>query len=86
MIPNIAPAPADTAPATAAAAIRPTAGQRTALSKVSASRLFASPGGVAGLGWLAALVVASLTAEWWFPYKTEDQDFTAVLSGPTAAH
>ena len=23
---------------------------------------------------------------WWLPYKTEDQDFTAVLSGPTAAH
>jgi peptide/nickel transport system permease protein len=41
---------------------------------------------VAGLGWLAALVVASLTAQWWLPYKTEDQDFTAVLSGPTAAH
>jgi peptide/nickel transport system permease protein len=86
MIPNVAPAPADSAPATAAAAIRPKAGQRTALSKVSASRVFASPAGVAGLAWLAALVVASLTAQWWLPYKTEDQDFTAVLSGPTAAH
>lgn len=86
MIPNVAPAPADSAPATAAAAIRSNAGQRTAFSKVSASRLFASPGGVAGVLWLAALVVASLTALWWLPYKTEDQDFTAVLSGPTAAH
>jgi peptide/nickel transport system permease protein len=36
--------------------------------------------------WLAALVIASLTAPLWLPFKTEDQDFTAVLSGPTAAH
>ena len=36
--------------------------------------------------WLAALVAASLTAPLWLPYKTEDQDFTAVLSGPSAAH
>ena len=87
MIPNVAPAPADSAPATAAAAaVQPKSGQRTGLSKVSASRLFASPGGVAGVVWLAALVVASLTAQWWLPYKTEDQDFTAVLSGPTAGH
>ncbi len=87
MIPHVAPAPADSAPATAAAAaVQPKAGQRTGFSKVSASRLFASPGGVAGVVWLAALVVASLTAQWWLPYKTEDQDFTAVLSGPTAAH
>ena len=41
---------------------------------------------MAGVLWLAALVVASLTAPWWLPYKTEDQDFTAILSGPTAAH
>lgn len=86
MIPNVAPAPADSTPATAAAAVQPKSSQRTGFSKVSASRLFASPGGVAGVLWLAALVVASLTAQWWLPYKTEDQDFTAVLSGPTAAH
>ncbi len=86
MIPNVAPAPADSAAATAAAAVQPKSGQRAAFSKISASRLFASPGGVAGVVWLAALVVASLTAPWWLPYKTEDQDFTAVLSGPTAAH
>jgi peptide/nickel transport system permease protein len=36
--------------------------------------------------WLAALVIASLTAPLWLPFKTEDQDFTAVLSVPTAAH
>ncbi|HJV99965.1 MAG TPA: dipeptide/oligopeptide/nickel ABC transporter permease/ATP-binding protein [Arthrobacter sp.] len=83
MIPNVAPAPADS---TAATVVVPKSGPRAAFSKVSAHRLFASPGGVAGMLWLAALVAASLTAPWWLPFKTEDQDFTAVLSGPTAAH
>lgn len=71
MIPSVAPAPLQ---------------RKNALARFSAHRLFASPGGVAGVIWLAALVAASLTAQWWLPYKTEDQDFTAVLSGPTAAH
>ena len=71
MIPNVAPAPLQ---------------RKNALTKLSAHRLLASPGGVAGVVWLAALVAASLTAPWWLPYKTEDQDFAAVLSGPTAAH
>ncbi|KQR75277.1 peptide ABC transporter ATP-binding protein [Arthrobacter sp. Leaf337] len=71
MIPSVAPAPHQ---------------RKNALARFSAHRLFASPGGVAGVIWLAALVAASLTAQWWLPYKTEDQDFTAVLSGPTAAH
>jgi peptide/nickel transport system permease protein len=53
---------------------------------LSRHRLLGSPGAVAGLVWLAALVIASLTAPLWLPFKTEDQDFTAVLSGPTAAH
>jgi peptide/nickel transport system permease protein len=53
---------------------------------LSRHRLLGSPGAVAGLAWLAALVIASLTAPLWLPFKTEDQDFTAVLSGPTAAH
>ncbi|MGN7251698.1 dipeptide/oligopeptide/nickel ABC transporter permease/ATP-binding protein [Arthrobacter sp. SAFR-014] len=67
--------------------IAPTAAPRkTALAKFFGHRLLASPGGLAGTVWLAALVAASLTASWWLPYKTEDQDFTAVLSGPTAAH
>ena len=67
--------------------IAPTAAPRkTAMAKFSGHRLLASPGGLAGTVWLAALVAASLTASWWLPYKTEDQDFTAVLSGPTAAH
>jgi peptide/nickel transport system permease protein len=96
MIPNVAPAPADTpvenpVPAVQSAPGRPTpglpaSGPRSALTRLSAHRLFSSPGGVAGLLWLAALVAASLTAPWWLPFKTEDQDFTAVLSGPTAAH
>ncbi|TAP41162.1 dipeptide/oligopeptide/nickel ABC transporter permease/ATP-binding protein [Arthrobacter sp. S39] len=84
MIPNVAPAPADST--AAAAAALPKSGPKAAFTKVSAHRLFASPGGVAGVLWLAALVVASLTAPLWLPFKTEDQDFTAVLSGPTAAH
>ena len=71
MMPSIAPAPLQ---------------RKNALARFSAHRLFASPGGAAGVIWLAALVAASLTAQWWLPYKTEDQDFTAVLSGPTAAH
>ncbi|MET4591643.1 dipeptide/oligopeptide/nickel ABC transporter permease/ATP-binding protein [Arthrobacter sp. 754] len=96
MIPNVAPAPADSqvenpVPAVQSAPGRPTpglpaSGPRSAFARLSAHRLFSSPGGVAGLLWLAALVVASLTAPWWLPFKTEDQDFTAVLSGPTAAH
>jgi len=59
---------------------------KAALARFSRHRLFSSPGAVAGLLWLAVLVVASLTAPLWLPFKTEDQDFTAVLSGPTAAH
>jgi peptide/nickel transport system permease protein len=84
MIPSVAPAPADQAmPATA---VQSKPGAKAAMTRFSSHRLFTSPGGVAGLVWLAALVAASLTAPLWLPFKTEDQDFTAVLSGPTAAH
>jgi peptide/nickel transport system permease protein len=85
MIPNVAPAPADSAEPTAAAVL-PSAPRQSAAKKFSGSKLFASPASIAGVAWLAALVVASLTAPLWLPFKTEDQDFTAVLSGPTAAH
>ncbi|SEQ41242.1 dipeptide/oligopeptide/nickel ABC transporter permease/ATP-binding protein [Arthrobacter sp. OV608] len=85
MIPNVAPAPADSAEPTAAAVL-PKAPRQSAAKKFSGSKLFASPASIAGVIWLAALVVASLTAPLWLPFKTEDQDFTAVLSGPTAAH
>ncbi|MGX1163079.1 peptide/nickel transport system permease protein [Arthrobacter sp. SLBN-100] len=85
MIPNVAPAPADSAEPTAAAVL-PRAPRQSAAKKFSGSKLFASPASIAGVIWLAALVVASLTAPLWLPFKTEDQDFTAVLSGPTAAH
>ncbi|AXJ10971.1 dipeptide/oligopeptide/nickel ABC transporter permease/ATP-binding protein [Arthrobacter sp. PM3] len=61
-------------------------GPKTRSARFSARRLAGSPGALAGVLWLAALVAASLTARWWLPYKTEDQDFTAILSGPTAAH
>ncbi|MFF2029198.1 dipeptide/oligopeptide/nickel ABC transporter permease/ATP-binding protein [Arthrobacter sp. NPDC058192] len=84
MIPSVAPAPADQA--AQAAAVQPGPGAKAALARFSSHRLAASPGGVAGLLWLAALVAASLTAPLWLPYKTEDQDFSAVLSGPSAAH
>ncbi|WP_026536721.1 dipeptide/oligopeptide/nickel ABC transporter permease/ATP-binding protein [Arthrobacter sp. 9MFCol3.1] len=97
MIPSIAPAPV---PATAnaedtgtgeatpagTATGRPGPGPKAAVGRIQAHRLFAAPGAVAGVLWLAALVLASLTAPWWLPYKTEDQDFAAILSGPTAAH
>lgn len=85
MIPNVAPAPADSAEPTAAAVL-PKALRQSAVKKFSGSKLFASPASVAGVIWLAVLVAASLTAPLWLPYKTEDQDFTAVLSGPTGAH
>ncbi|WP_426765255.1 dipeptide/oligopeptide/nickel ABC transporter permease/ATP-binding protein [Pseudarthrobacter sp. 1G09] len=88
MIPTVAPAPADADQAgstTPAAAPARSAG-KAGLTKFSRHRLLTSPGAVAGLVWLAAIVTASLTAPLWLPFKTEDQDFTAVLSGPTAAH
>ena len=86
MIPSMAPVPADQleTPTPATAPVR-NAG-KAAIAKFSGHRLFASPGAVAGLVWLVAMVAASLTAPLWLPYKTEDQDFTAVLSGPTGAH
>lgn len=86
MIPSMAPAPADQAETTTAAAAPARNAGRAAITRFSRHRLFTSPGAVAGLVWLAALVTASLTAPLWLPFKTEDQDFTAVLSGPTAAH
>jgi peptide/nickel transport system permease protein len=85
MIPNVAPAPADSVEPTAAAVL-PRAPRQSAAKKFAGSKLFASPASIAGVAWLAALVVASLSAPLWLPFKTEDQDFTAVLSGPTAAH
>lgn len=97
MIPNVAPAPV---PATAnaedsdsggaaptnTARRRPGPAPKAAFARIPAHRLFAAPGAVAGVLWLVALVVASLAAPWWLPYKTEDQDFAAILSGPTAVH
>jgi peptide/nickel transport system permease protein len=84
MIPNVAPAPADET--ATAAAVLPRAPRQGAAKKFSGSKLFGSPASIAGVIWLAVLVAASLTAPLWLPFKTEDQDFTAVLSGPTAAH
>ncbi|WP_258803606.1 dipeptide/oligopeptide/nickel ABC transporter permease/ATP-binding protein [Pseudarthrobacter sp. NS4] len=84
MIPNVAPAPADSSePATT---VLPKTSGRRAVQRFSANKLFSAPGSIAGVVWLAAIVAASLTAPLWLPYKTQDQDLTAVLSGPTAAH
>jgi len=88
MIPTVAPAPADADQAgrTTPGATPARGAGKAAITRLSRHRLFASPGALAGLLWLAVLVIASLTAPLWLPFKTEDQDFTAVLSGPTAAH
>ncbi|TQJ34931.1 dipeptide/oligopeptide/nickel ABC transporter permease/ATP-binding protein [Arthrobacter sp. SLBN-122] len=88
MIPTVAPAPADAdqAGSTTPAGTPARNAGRAGLTKFSRHRLFTSPGAAAGLAWLVVLVTASLTAPLWLPFKTEDQDFTAVLSGPTAAH
>ena len=88
MIPTVAPAPADADQAgrTTPGATPARGAGKAAITRLSRHRLFASPGALAGLLWLAVLVIASLTAPLWLPFKTEDQDFTAVLSGPTTAH
>ena len=86
MIPNVAPAPADSAGRRRRLPSFPRPPRQSAAKKFSGSKLFGSPASIAGVIWLAALVAASLTAPLWLPFKTEDQDFTAVLSGPTAAH
>lgn len=83
MIPSVAPTPADSTPVPAA---QPKTGAKAAFTRFSSHRLLTSAGAVAGLLWLTALVLASLTAPLWLPYQTEEQDFTAVLTGPTAAH
>ncbi|WP_405533888.1 dipeptide/oligopeptide/nickel ABC transporter permease/ATP-binding protein [Streptomyces sp. NBC_00075] len=49
-------------------------------------RLLRRPGGIFGLGWLALLVMLSLTASWWIPYGTNDQQLAAALQGPSAQH
>ncbi|GGH99108.1 dipeptide/oligopeptide/nickel ABC transporter permease/ATP-binding protein [Arthrobacter liuii] len=86
MIPTVAPTRADQTERTTAAAANARSAGKAAIAKFSRHRLLTSPGAVTGIVWLAALVIASLTAPLWLPFKTEDQDFTAVLSGPTAAH
>ena len=48
--------------------------------------VLASPTAVLSLTWLIGLVAASLSAPLWLAYGPLDQDLTAVLQGPTAAH
>ncbi|BDV31802.1 dipeptide/oligopeptide/nickel ABC transporter permease/ATP-binding protein [Microbacterium terricola] len=54
--------------------------------RIRANRLFRSPTAVLALIWLVGLVVASLTAPLWLRYGPLEQDLTAVLQGPSAAH
>lgn len=48
--------------------------------------LRSSPTAIISLLWLLGLTVASLTAPLWLPYGPLEQDLTAVLQGPSAAH
>ena len=50
------------------------------------NRLFRSPTAVLALVWLIGLVVASLTSPLWLRYGPLEQDLSAVLQGPSAAH
>ena len=51
-----------------------------------ANRLFRSPTAVLSLIWLIGLIVASLTSPLWLRYGPLEQDLSAVLQGPSAAH
>ena len=59
---------------------------RRSEQKRRAGRLFRSPTAVIALIWLVGLVVASLTSPLWLRYGPLEQDLTAVLQGPSAAH
>ncbi len=49
-------------------------------------RVLRSPIAVIAIVWLLGLVVASLTGPLWLRYGPLEQDLTAVLKGPSAAH
>lgn len=51
-----------------------------------ANRLFRSPTAVLSLVWLIGLTLASLTSPLWLRYGPLEQDLSAVLQGPSAAH
>jgi peptide/nickel transport system permease protein len=51
-----------------------------------ANRLFRSPTAVLSLIWLIGLTIASITSPLWLRYGPLEQDLTAVLQGPSAAH
>ena len=88
MIPNVAPAPADSA-TSHGCRCRPSQGPapRAGYRNFSAQPAVRSPGRH-GRRHLAGRPGGCLAdgASGGCPIKTEDQDFTAVLSGPTAAH
>ncbi len=49
-------------------------------------RVLRSPAAILSIVWLVGLLVASWSAPLWLPYGPLDQDLTAVLQGPSAAH
>lgn len=73
--------PPQDVPELLAAAEEPKSAHRSRLP-----RLLHKPGGLIGVGWLGLLFVLSLTASWWIPYGTNDQDLAAVLQGPSGQH
>ncbi|MFT4214356.1 MAG: dipeptide/oligopeptide/nickel ABC transporter permease/ATP-binding protein [Microbacterium sp.] len=62
--------------------VRPSRPERPSLGR----RIRRSPVAMLSIIWLAGLVVASFTAPLWLRYGPLDQDLTAVLQGPSAAH
>ncbi|SIT83653.1 dipeptide/oligopeptide/nickel ABC transporter permease/ATP-binding protein [Microbacterium sp. RU33B] len=49
-------------------------------------RVFRSPTAIVAIVWLVGLVIASLTGPLWLRYGPLEQDLSAVLQGPSAAH
>ena len=49
-------------------------------------RVFRSPTAIIAIIWLVGLVIASLTGPLWLRYGPLEQDLSAVLQGPSAAH
>nr|WP_274636128.1 dipeptide/oligopeptide/nickel ABC transporter permease/ATP-binding protein [Microbacterium bovistercoris] len=59
---------------------------RRAHRRRTKGRWYRSPAALISIAWLALLVLASLTGPLWLRYGPLEQDLTAVLKGPSAAH
>jgi peptide/nickel transport system permease protein len=49
-------------------------------------RFFSNPPAVIGLAVALAIILMSLTYQWWWPYSPNDIDLRAINHGPSAAH